>query len=119
MARKDALRLRAVDTFASAGLKTLYTDFVEREMIYCLEQITWEIDTVLSGGNDRVRLWIAGHGYKIPLEQQSTPTADKLYTYSEKAYLYPGERLALDLDEAQADTIAEMHGVGYWEGIKR
>jgi len=118
MARKDALRLRAKKKFTSAALQTLYSDVVKPGMIYCLEQIAWEIDTVLSGGNERARLYIAGHGYNHNLAQSTSPSADKLYTYTKKPYLYPGERLALDLDEAQADTTAELHATGYWEALK-
>lgn len=118
MARKDALRLRATATFASAALQTLYTDFVEPGMIGCLEQIAWQFDTALSGGNDRARLYIDGHGYKHQLAQASSPTEGKIYTYTKKPYLYPGERLALELDQGDSDNIAEMNITGYWEAIK-
>lgn len=118
MARKDALRLREITKFASAGLQTLKTKPVEPGKIYCLEQIAWEIDKATSGGNTRCRLYIEGHGYKHNLAGQDAPSADTLYTYTKKPYLYPGERLALDIDQAQANTTAELCATGYWEAIK-
>lgn len=118
MARKDALRLRPKSKFTSAGLQTLYSDRVEQGQIWCLEQIAWEIDTVLSGGNTRCRLHIEGHGYKHVLAEQKTPAANELYTYSKKPYLYPGESLALDLDQGQANTTAEINATGYIEYLK-
>ena len=118
MARKDAIRLRAKKVFSSAGLQTLYTDYVEQGMIYCLEQIAWEIDKATSGGNTRCRLYIEGHGYKHYLEEEDNPAANELYTYSKKPYLYPGERLALDIDQGQASTTVELDATGYWEAVK-
>lgn len=118
MARKDALRLRAKEVFSSAALQTLKTEPVEPGKIYYLEQIAWEIDKATAGGNTRCRLYIDGHGYKHNLVEQDGPSADALYTYTEKPYLYPGERLALDIDQAQADTTAELCATGYWEAIK-
>ncbi len=115
MARKDALRLPLTKLFASAGLQTLRSDPVPQGQIWCLESIAWEIDTVLSGGNTRCRLYVDGHGEKIDLEEQKTPAADNLYTYADVQYLYAGERLALDLDQAQASTTARMKAVGYIE----
>ena len=118
MARKDAIRLRAKKLFSSAELQTLYTENVEQGKIYCLEQIAWEIDKATSGGNTRCRLYIDGHGYKHNLDEQLTPVADWLYTHFEKPYLTPGERLALDIDQGQASTTAELNATGYWEAVK-
>lgn len=118
MARKDALRLNLTDKFASAGLATLLSKPVEVGQIWCLEQIAWEIDTALSGGNTRGRLYIGGHGYKHDLAEQDAPVINRLYTYSRKPYLHYGERLALDLDQAQADTIAKLKATGYIEFTK-
>lgn len=118
MARKDAIRLRVKQTFSAAALQTLYSKRVEPGMIYCLEQIAWEIDKATVGGNTRCRLFIDGHGYRHFIDEQLNPAADWLYTHFEKPYLYPGERLALDIDRAQASTTAELHATGYWEAIK-
>lgn len=114
MATKNALRLRATKVFSSAGLQTLYTEPVEHDKIYCLQQIAWEIDKATSGGNTRCRLYISGHGYKHDLEEQDTPVADTLYTYDTPVWLIPGERLALEIDQAQASTTAQMEMLGYW-----
>ena len=60
-----------------------------------------------------VRLFIDGHGYNHYIEEQATPTATGLYTYAEPIWLIPGERLAIEIDEGQANTTAEMHLTGY------
>jgi len=121
MARKNALRLRYKEVFTSAALQTLKSEPVEFDMIYCIQQVAWEIDKATSGGNTRCRLYIEGHGYKHNLAEQDGPTAAALYTYTKVVYLTPGERLSLDIDQAQASTTAEMHLTGYWteqkEGI--
>lgn len=114
MATKSALRLRSKKKFASSGLQTLYSDPVEHDKIYCFQQIAWEIDLATSGGNTRVRLYIDGHGYKHDLEEQDAPTANELYTYDTPVWLIPGEKLAIDIDQAQADTTAQMEMLGYW-----
>ena len=118
MAIKNALRLRPRKLFASAGLQTLYSDYVERGQIYCFQQVAWEIDKATSGGNTRCRLYIEGHGYKHYLAGQDAPSADTLYWYKEPAWLIPGERLALDIDQGQASTTAEMDITGYWTEFK-
>lgn len=118
MAIKNALRLRARKTFSGAGLATLYSDNVERDQLYCIQQIAWEISKATSGGNTRVRLFIAGHGYRHNLEEQDAPAADTLYTYSEPVWIVPGERIALDIDQAQASTVAEMCLTGYSSPFK-
>jgi len=118
MAIKNALRLRARQLFASAALQTLYSDYVEQGKIYCVQQVAWEIDLATSGGNTRVRLYIDGHGYKHLIEEQDAPTASELYTYNDPIWLIPGERLAIDIDQAQASTTAEMCLTGYWTELK-
>lgn len=118
MAIKNALRERAKKKFSSAELQTLYSERVEHDKIYCVQQVAWEIDLTTSGGKDRVRLFIAGHGYNHYLEEQASPTATRLYTYSEPVWLIPGERLAIEIDEGQANTTAEMHLTGYWTEFK-
>lgn len=118
MARKDALRLRAKELFASAALQTLYSERVEPGEMWCIDHTAWEIDKATSGGNTRCRLYIDGHGYKHNIAEQDAPAANTLYTWSKNEYLYPGERLALDIDQGQASTTAEMCLTGYREEIK-
>lgn len=118
MAIKNALRLRSRKKWTSAALQTLYSDLVEPGKIYCIQQVAWEIDLATSGGNTRVRLYIEGHGYKHNIEEQDAPTANELYTYTDPIWLIPGERLAIDLDQAQANTTAEMCLTGYWMELK-
>lgn len=115
---KNALRERAKKKFSSAELQTLYSRRVAQDKIHCIQQIAWEIDKTTSGGNTRVRLFIAGHGYNHYLEEQDGPTASQLYTYTEPVWLIPGERLAIEIDQGQADTTAEMHLTGYWTKFK-
>jgi len=122
MAIKNAFRQRLKEVFASAALQTLYSELVKNGKICCFQQIAWEIDKATSGGNTRCRLYIDGHGYKHNIEEQDAPAANELYTYSDPIWLIPGERLALDIDQAQASTTAEMILTGYWteqkEGIQ-
>lgn len=115
---KSAIRIRANKLFASAALQTLFSDYVEPGKIYCIQQVAWEIDKTTSGGNTRVRLYIDGHGYKHNIEEQDAPAAAELYTYNEPIWLIPGERLAIDIDQAQANTTAEMCLTGYWTDLK-
>ena len=118
MAKKYALRLHNQDTIASAGLATLETDPTPAGMTYCLQRIAWEISKVTSGGNTRARLYIKGHGPKIYLAEQDAPVANKLYWDADPVWLVPGESLALEIDEAQADTVAIMTCTGYWAGFE-
>lgn len=116
MPKKDGLRLHPEKLFTSAGLQTLYTGKVPRNVIWCLESIAWEISLATSGGNTRCRLYVdRGAGEKHYLDEQLTPVADWLYTRNEGDFLYEGERLALEIDQAQADTTALMDVCGYRE----
>ena len=110
---KNALRENPTKKFSSAELQTLYSKRVTHDRIHCFQQVAWEIDKTTSGGNTRVRLFIDGHGYNHYLEEQDNPSADTLYTYNEKVWLIPGERLAIEIDQGQASTTAEMHLTGY------
>lgn len=114
MAIKNALRERPRELFAGGKLETLYSEHITDDKIYCFQQVAWEINKATVGGNTRVRLFIAGHGYNHYLEEQDAPVAGKLYTYSEPVWLIPRERLAIEIDNADATTTAEMHLTGYW-----
>ena len=114
MAIKNALRLRARKVFNSGAIRTLLSEFVESGKIYCIQQVAWEISLATALGNTRCRLYIQGHGYKHYLAEQDAPTAAKLYWYKEPVWLIPRERLALDIDQPQDSTTAEMDITGYW-----
>jgi hypothetical protein len=118
MARKDALRIRINKTTGSAGLQTILSEPVELGWMWCVEHTAWEISKATSGGNTRCRLYIDGHGYKHNIAEQDAPAASTLYTWSKNEYLYPGERLALDIDQGQASTDVEICLTGYKEAIK-
>lgn len=118
MAIKNALRLRSKITAAADELTTLYSEYVDYHKIYCIQQVAWEIDAALSNGNSRARLFIEGHGYKHFIEEQASPAANNLYTYSDPIWLIPRERLAVEFDEAAEDAIAEMLLTGYWTELK-
>ncbi len=113
MPGKEGIRLRAKELFASAALRTLRSDPVPKGLIWVVQHVAWEIDKVTSGGNTRARLFIAGPGYRHYLEEQQSPAADNLYTWNEKVWLYYAERLAIEIDQGQASTTAEMHLTGY------
>jgi len=118
MAIKDALRLRYVEILPSAALDTVKSVRVERGEIWVVEHIAWEIDKATSGGNTRCRLYIEGHGYKHDIAEQDAPAADTLYTWSKDEHLFPGERLCLDVDQAQASTTVNLEISGYKEFIE-
>lgn len=118
MARKNALRLHLAKTFAAAGLVTLETDPTPDNMTYCLQRVAWEISQATSGGNTRARTYIKGHGYKHFLADQDAPVANTLYWDADPVWLVPGESLALDIDEAQASTLAKLDATGYWTAFE-
>ena len=118
MAIKNALRLRARIKASANELTTLLSEYVESGKIYCIQQVAWEIDAVLSGGNTRARLYIEGHGYKHFIEEQQNPAADNLYTYDDPIWLIPRERLAIEFDHAANNATAEMDLTGYWTELK-
>lgn len=118
MAIKNALRLRSKQLFVDAKLQTLYSEYVEPGKIYCIQQTAWEIDKATVNGNTRVRLYIDGHGYKHNIEEQDAPAADTLYTYPDPIWLVPRERLAIDIDQADTNTTAQMLLTGYWTEFK-
>lgn len=116
MSRKNGLRLKLDQHYASAGLQTLKSDIVPGKVIWCLESIAWEISKATSGGNTRCRLFIdRGASDKFYFEEQLTPVANWLYTYDDNVYLYGGERLGLEIDQAQAATVAKLWATGYEE----
>ena len=117
MAIKNALRLRVTGKQTSQGLFTLYTDKVESGKAYCFQDIVFSIDKVLEDGNSRARLYIEGHGYKHYLDEYSPILENGIYSYDRPLWLYEGERLALELDEVQANTTALMHIIGYWTDL--
>lgn len=117
MTRKNSLRIRIKEVTGSAGLQTVKSDLVDPGWMWCIEHTAWEIDKATSGGNTRCRLYVDGHGYKHNIAEQDAPAADTLYTWSKNEYLYPGERWALDIDQAQASTTVEICLSGYKERI--
>lgn len=118
MAIKNALRLRSKIVATANELTTLYSEFVEFGKLFCIQQVAWEIDAALSGGETRARLYIEGHGYKHNIEEQQDPAADNLYTYDDPIWLIPRERLAVDFDYAANEATAELCLTGYWVELK-
>lgn len=100
-------------TFADAGLATLYSERVPEGQIWRIERWAYEADKATSGGNTRARVYVDGHGAKMYASEQDAPAADTLYWNDEPITLWPGERLALEWDQAQAATVVQMylHGV--------
>jgi len=114
MARKNALRDRLVKVLTSAALGVVEADPVELDKIYCYQRVTWEIDKRPKNGNARVRMYIAGHGYNHDLREWAPVVANRLYGYPWPVWLIPGERLALEVDQAQATTTVRVYITGYW-----
>ena len=118
MARKNALR-EVLDTLiASAGVATVYGDHVKPGWLHCIEHISWEINLATSSGNTRCRLFIDRGGARDYLEEQAAPAANNLYTYNEKQWLGEGERVGLEIDQAQASTTLKGLIRGYRQEAK-
>ncbi len=103
--------------FADAALATLYSNEVPPGQIWHIERWAYEGDKITSGGNTRARMYVDGHGAKMYVDEQDAPAADTLYKGVDPLTLWPGERLALEWDQAQAATILQMylHGVARLE----
>lgn len=114
MAKKYALRLREKKTFASAGLATVYSDTVPPDQLWCIQLLSVEGNLTTSGGNTRARVYIDGHGYKHYVAEQDGPSADTLYWRAEPFWMIPGERIAVEWDQAQAATTVELLAMGYF-----
>ncbi len=112
-AKKNPLRVRVGPISFAAGLATLRSNQVEPDTIWRIERLSFEGDTVTSSGNTRARVYIDGHGYKLHIAEQRAPGADVLYWIPNAFSVLPGERVALEWDQAQADTVLEMHMIGY------
>ncbi len=117
MKNRRLLRLRLTATTTAAGKYRLLSDPVDPGEVWCLQHVTWEVDLAMSGGNDRVRLAIVTGGYDSTIEEQKTPTANVIYTYQYPEWLYEGERLLLELDQAQTATTVQLHARGYRSDI--
>lgn len=115
---KTGIRVKAEKTIASAGLDSLRSERVPYDVIWCVQNTAWEISKATSGGNTRCRLYIEGPGWKHYIEEQQSPAADNLYTYSYPIWLHPLERLCVEIDQAQASTIAKLYMTGYREELK-
>lgn len=113
MAIKRALRLTLDKTISSAGLATLESDRVPAGEMWCLQHLSWLIDTALGGGNYRARLQVKQSAVLRPLEQQDDPEANELYTYEDEEWLGESEQITLELDQAAASTIARLWASGY------
>lgn len=116
--KKEALRIRKIETAGVAGLHTLRSGPVEWGQIWCVQRIAFETDTVTALGNTRARIFIEGHGYKHYLGEQDAPVAGRLYWMPEPVWLIPREQLCIEFDQAQAGAIMEMFLTGYWSDFK-
>lgn len=114
MAIKNGLRDRITGYISGAGLAAVKGDLVPAGKIYCYQRIAWEIDKATSGGNTRCRLYIDGRGYNHYLSEQDGPTAAALYWDADPVWLHPGEKLALEVDQAQATTTVQIYATGYF-----
>lgn len=120
--KKEALRIRILETALVAGLHTLRSPIVDVGQIWCVQRATFETSLATALGNTRFRIYIFGHGYKHYLGEQAAPAANTLYWLPEAVWLIPGERLCVEFDWAQINAIMEMILTGYWsafeEGIR-
>ena len=113
MALKRALDLPYVGKFSSAGLASLRSDIVPPDELWCIQHFSFEGDLATSGGNTRARYYADRDGVKTPLGEQDAPSADTLYWDRDIFWLYPGDKLLLEWDQAQAATTLKMWLRGY------
>ena len=114
MAIKRAIRWANQATNSEAGLAYLYSEWARERELVCIQRLAWEINKATSGGNTRVRVYIDRAGVRWPIDEQAGPTASALYTLVDPFWLVPGERICLEIDEAQASTLAKMWAMGYF-----
>lgn len=117
MATKRAIRWANQATNAAAGLVYLYSDRVRERELVCVQRLSVEINKAVSGGNTRLRIYIDRDGFRLPIYEDVTGAADTLYTITDAFWLTPGERLTLEIDQAQASTIAKMTAIGYFQDL--
>lgn len=110
---KRALDQPYVGLFASAALVTLYSDTVPADEVWCIQRLSFEGNKATSGGNTRARYYADRSGARTPIGEQDAPAADTLYWDKDPFWLRPGERLALEWDQAQASTTLKMYLRGY------
>jgi hypothetical protein len=110
---KNSLRLHYEVIAAAAGLLTVESDSPDPGELWCIQHCSVRGSSTTSGGNTRAQLYVSGHGYKHPLEEQDAPEASVLYSYSDDVYILPGERLSADWDQAQANCLLELFVEGY------
>jgi len=108
----EAIRIHVVGNIASAGLGTIQSDRVPEGEWWCVCRTEYEGNKTTSGGNTRARIYIGGHGPKFYLREQQSPSANNLYQVVNEFDLAPGEWVALEWDEAQADTDLNMYIIG-------
>ena len=113
MTHQTAYRDRLTLITSGAGVATLLSKPIKPNQKLVLMLITWSIDKSLGGGNYRAQLYVDGHGYKHFLKGQIAPTKGAQWTHSQEVHITPGERLALELDEAAAATVVEVYLSGY------
>jgi len=114
MAIKRAIRWANQATNEGAGLAYLYSVRVWEGVLVCIQELEWEINKATAGGNTRVRVYIDRDGARWPIAEQDGPTASALYTLVDPFWLVPGERICIEIDEAQASTLAQMWATGYF-----
>ena len=122
MAIKRAIRWANRATNTGAGLAYLYSERVREGELVCVQRLAWEIDKATSGGNTRVRIYIDRDGARWVIAEEDWPIADTIYTVVAPFWLVPGERICIEIDEAQASTQAQLWATGYFtdfpEGFK-
>jgi hypothetical protein len=117
MAIKRAIRWIVEATISSAGLGTLYTERVREKELVCVQRLSCEINKAVSGGNTRIRIYIDRDGVRFPIYEDVTAAADTLFSIMDAFWLIPGERIALEVDQAQASTIARLWAIGYFQDV--
>lgn len=110
---KRALDQPYVELIASAGLATLYSATVPPDEVWCIQRFSFEGNLATASGNTRARYYADRSGARTPLGEQDAPVADTLYWDKDPFWLRPGERLALEWDQAQASTTLKMWIRGY------
>ena len=114
----NGLRQIKDQIIASAGLFQHLSEAVPPGQAWRVTMIAWEISSATSGGNTRCRLYVDRQGTRHYLDEQLVPAANWLYTHDAVHRLYPGERVGLELDQAQASCRAQLWVTGDIEPLE-
>lgn len=107
MAHQWRFRFPLAQEFTSAGLSVLRGQQVPDGQEWLVTYHSFEANKATSGGNTRARAFVERGTEKIPYTEQKSPAADRLYWDDVPIPMFPGDRFAVEWDNAQINTVAK------------